>query len=32
MVTIAKEIPKPDFIEQDEWDLLMKTQIGRAHV
>ena len=39
MVTIAKEIPKPDFMEQEEWDLLMKTRApeiiklgARAHV
>ena len=23
---VAKEIPKPDFMEQGEWDLLMKTR------
>jgi len=36
---VAKEIPKPDFMGQEEWDLLMKTRSpeiirlgSRAHV
>jgi deazaflavin-dependent oxidoreductase (nitroreductase family) len=39
MMKIAERIPKPDFMEEAEWDLLMKTRApeiirlgARAHV